>query len=126
MADRIFYLGVGIQILHWLLSSFIGSEIWVLQAIFWLWLALVPIIGFLAGRGGSGLGKSGGLAALLCVTWFFIGALDGVFSSSAVSADHWLKGMGSLALSSLLFGVAAFLVAVLAAQVGRRFRVPSA
>lgn len=125
MAHRMFYAAVGIQILQWLLSFFLGSEAWVLQGLFWVWLTLIPVIGFFAGRDGSGIGKAGGLAALLGVTWFFMVALNAMFLSSTVSADNWLRGMGAFALSSVLVGSVAFLVAAFAALIGRRFRVQS-
>src|SRR3954467_4594523 len=114
MIDRIFYAAVGIQILHWLLSFAVGPEVRALQGLFWIWVALVPFIGFFGGREGKGFGKSGGLAALLCVTWFFMVALNAMFLSSTVSAENWLKGMGAFAVSSVLFGSMAFVVAAIA------------
>jgi len=127
MVDRIFYAAVGIQVLHWLLSFVVGPEVWALQGLFWIWVALVPFIGFFGGREGKGLGKSGGLVALLFLMWFFVGTLNAVFLSlsSTVSPTDWLTGMGAFTLSSILFGAAACLVAIVAAVIGRRFRVQS-
>jgi len=122
-----FYAAAGIQILQCCLSFFLGSDTWLLQALFWIWLALVPFIGFFAGREGDSLGKSGGLAALLFVSWFLLVSSNTTFLSltSAWYTDKWLRGMGAFGLANALLALAVILVAVVAALIGRRFLVQS-
>ena len=124
-ADRAFNAAVGIQFIHLLSLLVPGVPSLVTECLSWIWLAFAPAIGFLNGREGNSPGKSGGHAALLLVTWFFMGALSEVIFPSVKNTEIWLTGIAGFALSCFLFAVVAFIVAAVAALVGRRFCVDS-
>ena len=125
-AVRIFYVVIGIQLLAWLMSTFFASENWIVAALFCIWIALVPLIGFFVGRSGGKVAKACGLSTLLFFTWFLTGAVDATFSSlfSTVPPPNlWLEGLVGYALSCFLFAAVALLVVAGAVIIGRRLSI---
>jgi hypothetical protein len=121
---RIRDLGVALQILQVILSAF-GVHGWLAQAIYFAWNALIPVIGFLVSRGGGKIVHGGFHGAAMYLWWFFINAVAWtVLPGLRIAAPgDALLALGGLAISCLVFGIIAFVVASIAAVIGRKFRV---